>query len=131
MYGGFKSKLRGLRHVYVQYLGKIPEKIELYNAYNDRECLHCHAGDRTFEEGATHNMEDGRLNLIKSNQLSCLSTECHEVVHNVSGLKDVKFWSEGGKEKNEGGLSKASYKVSADYIEEEYEYSSRGFVEFH
>lgn len=40
--GGFKSKLRGMRHLYVQYIGKIPEKIELYNAYNNRECLHCH-----------------------------------------------------------------------------------------
>lgn len=106
LYGGFKSKLRGLRHLYVQYLGKIPEKVELYNAYNNRECLHCHGGARTFEEGATHNIEDGRLDLIKSNQLSCSSTGCHEVVHNASGLKDVKLWSEGSKEKNEGGNEK-------------------------
>jgi cytochrome c-type protein NapC len=106
LYGGFKSKLRGLRHLYVQYLGKIPEKIELYNAYNNRECLHCHAGARSFEEGATHNMEDGRLSSIKSNKLSCLSTGCHEVVHNVSGLKDVKLWSEGSKENNQGGNEK-------------------------
>ena len=106
LYGGFKSKLRGLRHLQVQYFGKIPEKIQLYNAYNNRECLHCHSGARTFEEGATHNLEDGRLELIKSNQLSCLSTGCHEVAHNVGGLKDVKFWSEGGKPKNEEGTEK-------------------------
>jgi len=30
MFGGMKSKLRGLRHVYIQYFGKIPDKIELY-----------------------------------------------------------------------------------------------------
>jgi len=107
LYGGFRSKLRGLRHIYVQYLGKIPEKIELYNAYNNRECLHCHAGARSFEEGATHNMEDGRLDLIKSNKLSCLSTGCHEVVHNVAAQKDVKFWSETGKATaNDGGTDK-------------------------
>ena len=106
LYGGFKSKLRGLRHLQVQYFGKIPEKIQLYSAYNNRECLHCHSGARTFEEGATHNLEDGRLELIKSNQLSCLSTGCHEVAHNVDGLKDVKFWSEGGKPKNDEGTEK-------------------------
>jgi cytochrome c-type protein NapC len=102
LYGGFKSKLRGLRHLYVQYIGKIPEKIELYNPYNNRECLHCHEGARSFEEGATHNMEAGRLGSIKSNELSCSSTGCHETVHNVAGLKDVKFWSESSKERNEG-----------------------------
>ncbi|HJZ67522.1 MAG TPA: NapC/NirT family cytochrome c [Blastocatellia bacterium] len=101
MYGDFKSKLRGLRHLYVQYLGKVPEKIELYNAYNNRECLHCHGGARNFEEGATHNLEQGRLDSIKSNKLSCLSTGCHEVTHNVGGLKDAKFWSEGNKTKTE------------------------------
>ena len=102
LYGGFRSKLRGLRHLQVQYLGTIPEKIALYNAYNNRECLHCHGGARTFEEGATHNLEEGRLNLIKSNDLSCMSTGCHEVAHKVESLKDVKFWTEGDKPKTEG-----------------------------
>ena len=54
MFGGLKAKLRGLNHVYVQYFGKIPDKVELYNPYNNRECLHCHGGARNFEEGATH-----------------------------------------------------------------------------
>jgi cytochrome c-type protein NapC len=106
LYGGFKSKLRGLKHLQVQYFGKIPEKIQLYNAYNNRECLHCHSGARTFEEGATHNLEDGRLELIKSNQLSCLSTGCHEVAHNIGALKDLKLWTEGSKPKNEEGTDK-------------------------
>ena len=106
LYGGFKSKVRGLRHLYVQYIGKIPEKVELYNAYNNRECLHCHGGARSFEEGATHNLEDGRLDSIKSNQLSCSSSGCHEIVHNAAGLKDVKLWSESSEEKNEGGNEK-------------------------
>src|SRR6266404_2689363 len=99
LYGGFRSKLRGLRHLQVQYLGKIPEKIEPYNAYNNRECLHCHGGARGFEEGATHNVEEGRLDAIKLNILSCLSTGCHDTVHNVTALHDVKLWSEENKEK--------------------------------
>src|SRR5215468_6849274 len=40
LYGGVRAKLRGLRHVYVQYLGQVPapENIHLYEAYNNREC---------------------------------------------------------------------------------------------
>jgi hypothetical protein len=46
LYGGFKSKLRGLRHLQVQYLGKIPGKIELYSAYTTgcHEVVHNAAG---------------------------------------------------------------------------------------
>ena len=93
MFGGLKSKLRGLKHVYVQYFGKIPDKIELYTPYNNRECLRCHDGARSFEEGATHNLEDGRLELIKSNQLSCLSSECHNTGHSVKELGSKTFWT--------------------------------------
>src|SRR5215813_3868988 len=50
LYGGVRAKLRGFRHVYVQYLGHVPpsEAIHLYNVYNNRECLHCHLGARSF-----------------------------------------------------------------------------------
>jgi cytochrome c-type protein NapC len=93
MFGGMKSKLRGLKHVYVQYLGKVPDKVELYTPYNNRECLHCHGGARNFEEGATHNLEDGRLQLIKSGQLTCTSTGCHDAGHNVKDLGSKTFWT--------------------------------------
>ena len=76
MFGNFKAKMRGLQHLYVQYFGNIPQKPELYEPYNNRQCLHCHSGARTFEEGATHTAEDGRIDLIKSNQLSCRSSGC-------------------------------------------------------
>ena len=47
LFGDYKAKWRGVHHVLVQYLGKIPkpEEIKLYTAYNNRECLHCHAGN--------------------------------------------------------------------------------------
>jgi cytochrome c-type protein NapC len=92
MFGDYKAKLRGLRHVYIQYFGKIPEKISLYTPYKNRECLHCHNGARSFEEGATHNMEPGRLASIKTGDLTCLSSGCHESVHRIPDLKDAKFW---------------------------------------
>jgi cytochrome c-type protein NapC len=92
MFGDTKSKLRGLKHVYVYYLGTVPKKIELYTPYHNRECLHCHAGARSFEEGATHNEESDRLQLIRDNKLSCLSSGCHNVVHNVGNLDKVQLW---------------------------------------
>ena len=54
MFGGFRAKLNGLHHVYVQYLGTPHKPIRLYEPYNNRECLHCHLGARSFEEGAVH-----------------------------------------------------------------------------
>jgi nitrate/TMAO reductase-like tetraheme cytochrome c subunit len=88
--GGFKAKIRGLHHIYAQYLGKPEQPVKLYHPFNNRECLHCHLGARSFEEGATHSaiMED-----IKSNQLSCVSSGCHDMVHNVAHLDHVKYWS--------------------------------------
>ena len=88
--GGVKAKVRGLHHIYAQYIGKPQQPIKLYQPFNNRECLHCHAGARSFEQGATHSaiMDD-----IRSNQLSCVSSGCHDMVHNVAQLNHLKFWS--------------------------------------
>ncbi len=97
MFGTFKAKLGGLRHLYVFYLKKLPlpEDIKLHEPFNNRECLHCHLGARSFEQGATHNADPSTLPAVKTNDLSCLSSGCHNVVHNVGHWGDVKFW-EGG-----------------------------------
>jgi cytochrome c-type protein NapC len=91
MYGTILTKLGGLRHVYVQYLGKPENPIRLYTAYNNRECLHCHAGARSFEEGVTHMaiMSD-----IVSNQISCISSGCHNNVHDAAHINEMKLWQE-------------------------------------
>src|SRR5262249_50983657 len=88
--GGIKSKIRGLHHLYAQYLGTPHQPIQLYQPFNNRECLHCHLGARSFEEGTTHSaiMSD-----IKSNQLSCVTSGCHDTVHNVAHLNQTKMWS--------------------------------------
>jgi cytochrome c-type protein NapC len=88
--GGIKAKLRGMHHVYAQYIGTPHQPIKLYQPFNNRECLHCHLGARNFEQGATHGalMDD-----IKSNKTSCVSSGCHDMVHNVSHLDKVKYWS--------------------------------------
>jgi hypothetical protein len=91
LYGGIRAKWRGMRHVYVQYLGTrpAPADIHLYTPYNNRECLHCHLGARSFEESATH---AAIRDEVISNQVSCISSGCHDTVHNVASLANVKFW---------------------------------------
>ena len=89
MFGDYKAKLRGLRHVYVNYIGTIPKEIKLYEPYNNRECLHCHGGARSFEESDLH--KEIRPDLA-ANKTSCL--ECHDTIHNAHGLAGVKLWKE-------------------------------------
>jgi nitrate/TMAO reductase-like tetraheme cytochrome c subunit len=91
--GAIKAKLHGLKHLYVQYLGTPPQSIKLYSPYNNRECLHCHLGARSFEQGAVHTADTQTMADIKSNKLSCVSSGCHSTVHNVANLNKVKFWS--------------------------------------
>ena len=94
MFGTAHAKLRGLRHVYIQYLGKIPAPadIKLYTPFNNRECLHCHAGMRAFEEHPKHSKTPDMMKQIMSNQLSCMTSKCHDTVHDVGTLKDTTFW---------------------------------------
>jgi cytochrome c-type protein NapC len=94
MFGTSKAKLGGLRHLYVHYLRKepAPEDIQLHEPYNNRECLHCHLGARSFEQGAVHNADPDTLPAAKANKLSCISSGCHDVVHNLRQLDKVKFW---------------------------------------
>ena len=95
MFGSFKAKMGGLRHVYVYYLTKppAPENIKLHEPFNNRECLHCHLGARSFEQGAVHNADPDLLPAVKANRVSCISSGCHEVVHNVGTLGKVKMWA--------------------------------------
>lgn len=94
MFGTFKAKLGGLRHLYVHYFRKepAPADIQLHEPFNNRECLHCHLGARSFEQGAVHNADPDTLPAVKANKLSCISSGCHDVVHNLRQLDKVKFW---------------------------------------
>lgn len=96
MFGTVTSKLRGLRHLWVQYAGTVPasKDIKLYTPYNNRECLHCHLGARKFEEASGHKKTPDLLTKVKSNQLSCTSSGCHEFVHDVGSLQDQTLWKE-------------------------------------
>ncbi len=95
MFGDYKAKWRGVHHVLVQYFGTVPkpEDIKLYTPYNNRECLHCHAGMRAYEEASSHHKNPEMLAQAASNQLSCMTSNCHDTVHDVGTLKDETFWT--------------------------------------
>jgi len=94
MFGDYRAKWRGLHHVYVQYFGTIPKPadIKLYTPYNNRECLHCHAGARTYEEASSHHKSPDMLAQAAANKLSCMSADCHDSVHDVADLAGNTFW---------------------------------------
>ena len=89
MYGDFAAKINGMKHVLVYYTGKTPEKLELYEPYQNRECLSCHGAARSFLEDELHVdfMEE-----LRTGETSCL--ECHDLVHDVDGLEGLDLWGE-------------------------------------
>ena len=96
LFGDYRAKWRGMHHVWVQYFGRIPHpaEIKLYTPYNNRECLHCHAGARKFEETSSHHKSPDMLAQVATNRLSCISADCHDTVHDVADLKGNTFWKE-------------------------------------
>lgn len=97
MFGDYKAKFRGLKHVYANYIGKPSNPIKLYTPFNNRECLHCHLGSRSFEEGEAHTKDPQLLTSIKENRVGCTTSGCHNIIHNVTQLKDAPIWKEPGK----------------------------------
>ncbi len=89
MFGGMKAKVRGLRHLYINYLGTIPKKIELYEPFQNRECLHCHAGARGYVESGGH---EDQLEDFATGKTSCI--ECHSDIHDAANLAKHALWKE-------------------------------------
>jgi cytochrome c-type protein NapC len=92
IYGPLKDKMRGLSRIYMQYVSTppAPAAITIPGGYNNRQCLHCHGGARRFEEDPVHS---AMMDTLKSNQLSCISSGCHDMVHSIATLDQQKFWS--------------------------------------
>lgn len=94
MFGDYRAKWRGVHHVYVQYFGTLPkpEDIKLYTAFNNRECLHCHAGARSYEEASPHHKKPDQLNQMATNQVSCMASNCHDIIHDIGDIGGATFW---------------------------------------
>ena len=89
-YFDFIEGHNGFKHLMVNYLGTIPESIELYSPYQNRECLHCHGIARSFKEGEMH---VDFLEELRSGETSCL--ECHSLAHDVVQLDSLDLWNDG------------------------------------
>jgi hypothetical protein len=87
LYGDAAAKMKGMKHMWVNYFGTIPAKIELYEPFKNRECLHCHDGARSFEEQEFHHEYREQL---MSNETSCL--ECHDKTHDIENLASLPKW---------------------------------------
>ena len=92
MFGGTKAKMRGLRHVWVWLTQDPKPPLHLYSRYTNRNCLHCHLGAKSFEEGAIHNADPETMRQIKADELSCVSSGCHDLNHDTANLKGQKFY---------------------------------------
>jgi len=92
MYGPLKDKLKGLKYVYMEYVSTPPKTIHLEGTYSNLQCLQCHAGTRDFE--ANLNRMPPMASLV-SNQISCISSGCHDTIHNASEVAHLQMWVEG------------------------------------
>jgi nitrate/TMAO reductase-like tetraheme cytochrome c subunit len=87
MFGDVKAKLNGLRHVYVHYLGTVPDRFALYQPYSNKNCLHCHEDARRFTELPVH---QPLLAKMASGETSCLG--CHNVAHDMEKVQGGVLW---------------------------------------
>jgi cytochrome c-type protein NapC len=92
LYGPLFDKMRGLERIYFQYVSTPPDpaSIRIPGGFKNAQCLHCHAGARAFQENPVHM---ALMDSITSNQMSCLSSGCHDTVHDIANLDHQKFWS--------------------------------------
>jgi len=91
IYGPLNDKMQGLKRIYMQYVSTPPDPaaIRIPGGFKNAQCLHCHLGARSFEENPVH---AAILDTLKSNQLSCLSSGCHDTAHDIANLSHEKFW---------------------------------------
>lgn len=89
LFGDERAKLRGMKHVWIHYLGDPPPEVDirLYTPYQNRECLHCHDHTRSFAENDAH-VDD--LPGLRAQETSCL--ECHGPVHDVARVASLPRW---------------------------------------
>jgi cytochrome c-type protein NapC len=91
LYGPLNDKMRGLERIYLQYVTQPPDPaaIRIPGGFKNAQCLHCHAGARSFEENPVHSP---MMSTLISNQVSCLGSGCHDAAHDIASLDQQKFW---------------------------------------
>ena len=90
LFGPLRDKIRGVGRIYFQYVSTPPNPIQIPGGFKNGQCLHCHAGARSFIENPVHS---AIMDTLTSDQVSCVS--CHDMIHPVGQLSQLKFWSPG------------------------------------
>ena len=90
MFGDLDDKIRGVKHVWHNVWGTNSDPIKLYEPYENRACLECHQGARSYEEHAAH--APFRAELLDGLK-SCLM--CHNLVHEIAKLDRFRRWDPG------------------------------------
>jgi cytochrome c-type protein NapC len=92
IYGPMKDKLSGLTRIYKQYVSTPSNPITIPGGFKNGQCLQCHLGARGFEENPIH---AAMIDSLKSNEVSCLTSGCHDTAHDVANLSHLKYWKPG------------------------------------
>lgn len=94
IYGPLKDKIQGLKRIYMQYVTTPPNpaSIRIEGGFKNAQCLHCHLGARDFMENPVHS---AMMQSLTSDQMSCLTSGCHDSTHDIEGLSGAKFWRPG------------------------------------
>ena len=87
MYGGIRAKWNGVKHLWVNYIGTVPDPIELYGSYRNGDCLRCHGEARGYLDSGMH--ADLEIELAEDTT-SCL--DCHGPAHAIDRLGETSRW---------------------------------------
>ena len=96
MFGGVRAQAYRTSPLPVRYFGTIPkpENIKLYTPFNNRECLHCHLGARSFEQVRCITRLPACSARSRPISAPAFRAVASRFVHNVATLKDDTFWKE-------------------------------------
>jgi len=94
MYGDAHAKFNGLKHMWVHFFGDVPPpgELKLYAPYPNDNCLQCHQGARRFERKNAHITKGVTLEMLYTNQKSCVSGGCHDKIHDIKKLAQHDIW---------------------------------------
>ena len=92
MFGTVKTKLGGMRHVYlylVEYrkysLEESREKIHIREPFQNATCMHCHSTENPIFSGLKDHAST--LDRIRNGEVSCASEGCHGPAHPFSKVR--------------------------------------------
>jgi len=78
LYGGVQAKIAGVQHVWHNYVAGVSDPIQLYEPYQNRDCLRCHESTPAWRQQPAH---QGQLQMMRDEEISCLT--CHGPLHGV------------------------------------------------